>query len=29
VSEKKWSVSGSILTASNMSAGIYGVIKIG
>ena len=29
VAEKKWSVSGSILTASNMSAGIYGVIKIG
>ena len=29
VSEKKWRVSGSILTASNMSAGIYGVIKIG
>ena len=29
VSDKKWSVSGSILTASNMSAGIYGVIKIG
>lgn len=29
VSEKKWSISGSTLTATNMSAGIYGIIKIG
>ena len=29
VSEKKWSVSGTTLTASNLSAGIYGILKIG
>lgn len=29
VSEKKWSVSGTTLTATNLSAGIYGILKIG